>query len=103
MNIYIIGAYIIWNIIVFLLYGVDKHKAKAGAWRIPEKTLLLCALFFGAVGALFGMKVFRHKTKHMKFKLLVPLLVILNVTVLCIATASPEKVAEFFKGLDNLI
>ena len=40
MNVYIIGAYIIWNIIVFLLYGVDKLKAKAGAWRIPEKTLL---------------------------------------------------------------
>ena len=101
MNTYIITAYAIWNLIVFFLYGIDKLKAKAGAWRVSEKTLLLCALFFGAIGAFFGMKIFRHKTKHTKFKLLVPLLVILNVTILCIAIASPEKVLEILNSLTN--
>ena len=101
MNMYIVGAYIVWNFIVFLLYGIDKLKAKAGAWRIPEKTLLLCALFLGAVGAFFGMKLFRHKTKHTKFKILVPLLVILNVTILCITIASPEKVMDILNNLTN--
>ena len=100
MNVYIIGAYIIWNIIVFLLYGVDKLKAKAGSWRIPEKTLLLCALFFGAVGALFGMGIFRHKTKHMKFKILVPLFLMLNLVILTAVGIAPEKTLQI---IDNII
>ena len=62
-----------WNLMVFLLYGLDKAKAKKGAWRIPEKTLLLCAGVFGGLGAFAGMKLFRHKTKHTSFRILVPL------------------------------
>ena len=99
MNIYLIGAYVIWNFIVFLLYGVDKLKAKAGAWRISEKTLILCALFFGAVGAFCGMKVFRHKTKHAKFTILVPLLMVLNIALLIALGIAPEKTMEIIDSI----
>ena len=51
----------------FTVYGVDKAKARRGAWRVPEKTLFLLPLLGGSVGALLGMLVFRHKTKHWYF------------------------------------
>ena len=94
---YIFSVYIIWNVAVFLLYGIDKWKAKKGEWRISEKTLILCALFFGAVGAYFGMKKFRHKTKHTKFRILIPLLVALNIIMIIALGISPEKMEEIFK------
>ena len=55
------------SIVAFILYGVDKKKAQKGAWRIPEAVLLGWGFFGGAVGALCGMKAFRHKTKHWYF------------------------------------
>ena len=55
------------SIVSFILYGVDKSKAKREAWRIPEAVLLGWGFFGGAIGALCGMKVFRHKTKHWYF------------------------------------
>lgn len=71
-----------WNFIVFLIYGLDKLKAKTEKWRISEKTLLLLALFFGGTGALIGMAVFHHKTQHRKFTIGVPLLTLLNFAVI---------------------
>jgi len=65
------------NLISLGAFGLDKHKAKAKGWRIPERTLLLLALF-GPFGALAGMLVFRHKTRHTKF-LLVPLFALAQV------------------------
>ena len=76
---YIIILWLIWNLVVFFIYGIDKSKARREARRISEKFLLLVALIFGAVGAMFGMVVFNHKTSKMKFRLLVPLLVVLNL------------------------
>lgn len=73
---------IIWNLITFLLYGVDKRKAIKHKRRISEKTLILTAFLMGGIGCLFGMGVFRHKTKHLKFKILIPLAVILNISIL---------------------
>lgn len=67
---YLIGI----NIIGFLLMGADKAKAKAGAWRIPEKTLLGIAFLGGSVGVWLGMEAFRHKTKHWYFKYGVPVM-----------------------------
>ena len=55
------------SVVTFTVYGIDKSKARRGAWRIPEKTLFLLPLLGGSVGALLGMKVFRHKTKHWYF------------------------------------
>ena len=72
----------IWNIIVFAMYGVDKRKAKRGRRRISEKTLLLTAALMGGLGALTGMFAFRHKTKHAKFLVGVPLLLIINMAVI---------------------
>ena len=62
------GAFIfLMSVIAFILYGVDKRKAKKEMWRIPEAVLLGWGFFGGAIGALCGMKVFRHKTKHWYF------------------------------------
>ena len=69
------------NALTFLLMGLDKRRACRGAWRIPEKTLFLCAALFGAAGGVVGMRVFRHKTKHAKFKILVPLFLILHIAL----------------------
>lgn len=66
-------AILIWNIIVTIVYGTDKILAKAGARRISESTLLLCAFMLGGVGAIFGMILFNHKTSKIKFRILVPL------------------------------
>ncbi len=76
--------YIAWNFIVFIIYGVDKMLAKRGARRISERTLLTLAFFMGAVGAIFGMYTFRHKTRKTKFRILVPLYVVWNVIVVYI-------------------
>ena len=55
------------SLLCFLLYGIDKRRAKRGAWRISEKVLLLTGLFLGAPGALAAMRLLRHKTKHSYF------------------------------------
>ena len=65
-------TYLLWylaavNHVTITEYGVDKAKARRGAWRVPEKTLFLLPLLGGSVGALLGMLVFRHKTKHWYF------------------------------------
>ena len=69
------------NLISFALYGLDKLKAKKGLWRIRESTLLLIALLGGSVGALLGMEVFRHKTKHWQFKVLVPVFLAVHIAL----------------------
>ena len=62
------------SLVLFVLMGLDKGKAKSGARRVPEKTLFLFALLGGAVGGTAGMFFFRHKTKHWYFRLGFPLL-----------------------------
>ena len=69
---YLMYYLIIINIAAWLMYGLDKWKAKSGAWRIPERTLLLTAFLGGAAGALAGMLLFRHKTRKPKFIVGVP-------------------------------
>ena len=76
----IVGVYIVAiNLIAFITYGVDKHKAKAHRYRIPEATLILLAAVGGSLGALLGMLVFHHKTRKPKFIITVPLLLILQI------------------------
>lgn len=77
----IIVLLIVINIVAFLMYGIDKAKAKRGAWRIPEATLLGIAFFGGSVGAFLGMRVFRHKTKHARFVIGVPAMLILHAII----------------------
>lgn len=70
------------NILTFLIYGVDKWKAKRDKWRIPEDTLIWLAIVGGSVGALLGMYLFRHKTKHKKFLIGIPVILLVQVGLL---------------------
>ena len=63
----------------FLLMGLDKRRAKRGQWRIPEKTLFLPPLLGGTPGAIAGMHVFHHKTKHWYFRFGLPALLVLQL------------------------
>lgn len=73
---------IIINAAAFLLMLADKLKARRGAWRIPERTLLGIAAMGGSVGALMGMYLFRHKTRHIKFILGIPLILIVQISLI---------------------
>lgn len=74
--------YVIWNLLTFLIMAADKIKAKNGRRRIPESTLFTLALLMGAVGIYGALKIFRHKTKHHRFTLGIPLLIGLNAILL---------------------
>ena len=67
------------NLAAFAAMGMDKSRAKRGAWRIRERTLFLLALFGGSLGAIAGMWLFRHKTRHWYFVVGMPAILILQV------------------------
>lgn len=78
--------YLLWylaavNLVTFTAYGVDKAKARRGAWRVPEKTLFLLPLLGGSLGALLGMLTFRHKTKHWYFVWGIPLILLAQMAL----------------------
>lgn len=77
-----IAYVVIINVITFLLYGLDKQKARMNRWRIPERVLLGFAIAGGTIGAYMGMKLFRHKTMKPKFAIGVPVILILQVVVI---------------------
>jgi uncharacterized membrane protein YsdA (DUF1294 family) len=78
----IIWCYLVLiNLIAFSLYGIDKAKARMGKWRIPELHLLLVAVVGGSIGALCGMFFFHHKTQHLKFRIGLPLILILQLII----------------------
>lgn len=72
---------LIINAIGFLLMLVDKLKAQKNLWRIPEATLMTAAALGGSIGAIAGMYTFRHKTKHLKFTLGIPLILIAQIAL----------------------
>lgn len=72
------------SVITFFLFGIDKLKAKKGSYRIPEKVLIGFSFFFGAIGGILGMYFFHHKTRKVKFYVLVPLFAALQVIFICI-------------------
>ena len=74
------------NVTGFFLMGVDKNRAKRGAWRISEKTLFGCALLGGSLGTTIGMHVFHNKTKHWYFKYGMPLILMIQVLFMCYIT-----------------
>lgn len=77
------GIYLLLiNIVTFVVYGIDKRKAKKQLWRIPESTLILLAAIGGSIGAMTAMGYFRHKTKHMKFTIGVPLILVVQLFVI---------------------
>lgn len=80
----VLTVLVVMNVLAFVLMGVDKVKAKRGAWRIPEKTLFLVTALFGGLGGTLGMTVFRHKTKHWYFKLGFPALLAVQIVLLAL-------------------
>lgn len=82
---YLITYYILAiNVITFVIYGIDKLKAKKGKWRTPEACLLGLAVIGGSIGAYLGIKVWHHKTLHKKFKYGIPAIIILQIVCICL-------------------
>ena len=80
MNNYILIYLLIINVIAFLSMYIDKQRAIKHKWRIQETTLLGLAILGGSIGLYLGMKAFRHKTKHLKFTLGVPIIIFIQTS-----------------------
>lgn len=76
---WITGYLLLMNVVAFVVMGVDKKRARRGEWRVPEKTLFLLSLIGGSFGSLMGMYTFRHKTKHMKFVIGMPAILVVHM------------------------
>lgn len=70
------------NFAGFILMGADKRRARHGRWRISEKTFFIVSLLFGSLGTWAGMYAFRHKTKHLKFVIGIPVILVLQILLL---------------------
>ena len=81
----LLGFLLAMNLLSFCLMGLDKRRAVKGQWRISERALLLFGFFGGSLGGLLGMFLFRHKTKHRKFTVLMPLFLAFHIALLCCA------------------
>lgn len=73
------AVFAVMNAVGFALMGADKSRAEKGAFRIPERTLVAVAFMLGGVGSLAGMFAFRHKTRHVKFVVLLPVAALFSV------------------------
>ena len=83
MNTNVIGFYlVVINLVAFLMFGVDKSRARKHQWRVAERSLFLVALVGGSLGAICGMFFFRHKTKHWYFRLGLPLILLVQILLL---------------------
>jgi uncharacterized membrane protein YsdA (DUF1294 family) len=81
-SIIILSYLVVINLIAFVLYGIDKKRAIRNEHRIRESALLWIARLGGAIGSWLGIKTFHHKTKHTKFRVIVPLWMIIWVAVI---------------------
>ncbi|MBD9015366.1 MAG: DUF1294 domain-containing protein [Prevotella sp.] len=79
---YLIYYLLAINAVAFIMYGIDKYKAKKAKWRISEATLLLLAVLGGSIGAWMGMKVWHHKTMHKKFKYGIPAILLMQIALM---------------------
>ncbi|MBQ8592495.1 MAG: DUF1294 domain-containing protein [Lachnospiraceae bacterium] len=77
------------NLLEFALMGMDKWKAKNHAWRIPESTLFILAIIGGSIGAIIGMRAFRHKTRHWHFVYGMPAILIIQLLIIFILSKLP--------------
>lgn len=81
------------NLIGFALMGIDKHKAKKRAFRIPEATLFIVAVIGGSIGSIIGMYAFRHKTKHRSFVYGMPFILILQIILVAAILNAPVEIS----------
>jgi uncharacterized membrane protein YsdA (DUF1294 family) len=70
---------LIINLVGLLIILIDKQRAIHKEWRIPEKTLIGISIFGGSIGMLVGMSTFRHKTKHKKFTIGIPFILLMQI------------------------
>lgn len=77
----IVGFFLIVNLLSYFAVGYDKYKAKRKGWRIAERSFFAMAVMGGAIGIFWGIRIFRHKTKHALFLYGIPLLVIANLLI----------------------
>ena len=82
LKLVLLSVLLVWNIVVLLVYGLDKHKAIRHKRRISEKALLLQTLTFGGIGAFLGGKLFRHKINKWYFKLCWLMGIVIDVVIL---------------------
>ena len=73
---------VVINLVSFMMFGIDKYKARRGQWRISEATLLAVAAIGGSLGAWMGMKVWHHKTLHSKFRYGVPIILLVHIALI---------------------
>ena len=73
---------VVINLVSFMMFGIDKSKARRGQWRISEATLLAVAAIGGSIGAWMGMKVWHHKTLHSKFRYGVPIMLLAHIALM---------------------
>jgi len=73
--------FVMINVVTFFVYGIDKWKSQHDRWRVPESALLGLAAIGGSVGAWLGMKVWHHKTQHKKFKVGVPVMLLIQIAL----------------------
>lgn len=79
---YLIYYLLVINAATFIIFGIDKDKAKKAKWRISEATLLTMAAVGGSIGAWLGMKAWHHKTQHRKFKYGVPIILLIQIALM---------------------
>ncbi len=86
---------VVVNLLGFSMMGIDKSRARRRAWRIPEAHLIIVALIGGSVGAILGMWLFRHKTRHWYFAYGLPIILVLQIAVVIALILSPLQISLF--------
>ena len=87
---------VLTNLLLFILMGLDKRKAKLNHWRISEKTLFSLALIGGSIGGILGIYTFRHKTKHLKFTLGFPIIFLFQLISIFLFLNSNLSIKLFY-------
>lgn len=95
MLVFIVFYYIVINLVAFALYGIDKYKAKKGKWRTPESVLLIFAILGGALGALAGMHLFRHKTLKKKFTVTIPIFIVIHLLIIAFFAVTTLQIITY--------
>ena len=79
---FVLFYFILINLVGIIVMAYDKRRAVMRKWRVPEANLFFIALIFGSLGSIIGMYLFHHKTKHLKFTLGMPLILLIQVIIL---------------------